>query len=557
MSFLHGTEVLEQTSGARSVPDVPASIIGLLCTAPDADPSVFPLNEVVLLNSDPVIAAKLDTTGNGRGTALDAINLIYAQGGAKVIVVRVAEGNTLDETMSNIVGSPVTRTGVWAFLTAQSKLGEQPKILIAPGFTSQRTIGAVTNVVVTGGGSGYTSATVDFTMGSGATATATVSAGAVTAVSVVTGGADYASGATAVFTGGGAGAHGAAATVTIVSGVVTAVTITSGGTGYSSAPTVTILPAAGAAATATAVISSGVITGITMTRSGFSYATAPTVLITGDGLGATAVATVAPAANPAVAELESVAQRIRAIWIKDGPNSTDASAVVDRNDYGSNRGFIVDPAVLVWNTKLSTNISMPASSAVAGLIAQVDNDEGYWVSPSNHTISGIVGTARPIDFNIADPNTQSNYLNANQIATIVRTSGFRLWGNRTPSADPLWAFLSVRRTCDLAYDELERAFLWALDRGLTAGTVINIATTVNRFLRTQRTKGAIIDGRCWIDPKRNPVNQMAQGQLVASFDLEPPAPMERLTFLAYRNGNYYTEVLDKANSALQSQSLVA
>jgi uncharacterized protein len=554
MAFLHGTEVIEQKTGWRPLTqNNDIGVIGLIGTAPDADAAAFPLNTTVMLDADPVLAEKLDLVGANAGTLRDAIDLIYKQGSAKVIVVRVAEGTTTDQTVANILGNVVARTGVWAFLTAKSKLGFAPKILIAPGFTSQRTIGAVTNTVMTAPGSGYTYANVQFTTGSGANVTASITGSSVNSATVVAGGANYLTGATAVFTGG--GGTGATATVTLTGGVVSAVTIIAGGTGYTSAPTITIVPVAGAAAAGTATINAGLITGITMTRAGFSYALPPNILITGDGAGAGATATIGNAANAVTAEIQAISGRLRAAWIKDGPNSTDAAAIQDRGDYDDSRGYMIDPQSLVEDTTLKTIVSKPSSAAIAGMLSRVHNEEGYWVSPSNHVIYGIVGTARPIEFNISDPNTQAQILNSKEVSTIVRTNGFRVWGNRSLSSDPQWAFLSVRITADLIYDALDQSFLWAMDRGLNGTSVLNIAESVNRYLRDERSKGAILNGRCWIDPKRNSIAQLSQGHLVASFDIEPPAPMERLTFLAYRNGGYYTEVFDSAARAMQSQAL--
>ena len=33
---------------------------------------------------------------------------------------------------------------------------------------------------------------------------------------------------------------------------------------------------------------------------------------------------------------------------------------------------------------------------------------------------------------------------------------------------------------------------------------------------------------------------------MVSYDLEPPAPAERITFVAYRNDDYYTEMTEAA-----------
>lgn len=42
--FLHGVEVLEIDSGSRVIQTVKSSVIGIVGTAPNADPGAFPLN---------------------------------------------------------------------------------------------------------------------------------------------------------------------------------------------------------------------------------------------------------------------------------------------------------------------------------------------------------------------------------------------------------------------------------------------------------------------------------------------------------------------------------
>lgn len=70
-----------------------------------------------------------------------------------------------------------------------------------------------------------------------ATGTSIVNSGAVTGVVITDGGSGYTSAPTVTFTGG--AGTGAAATATISNGVVTSVTVTTPGSGYTSAPTVT------------------------------------------------------------------------------------------------------------------------------------------------------------------------------------------------------------------------------------------------------------------------------------------------------------------------------
>ena len=115
------------------------SVVGLIGTAPVAQADVFPLNTPVFMYSDD--AGKRTALGSS-GTIPDALNLINAQLGefqvaAKVVVVRVEEAETPEGTIANIVGDGIS-AGLEAFIQAGPMLGVIPRLLCAPGFTSQR-----------------------------------------------------------------------------------------------------------------------------------------------------------------------------------------------------------------------------------------------------------------------------------------------------------------------------------------------------------------------------------------------------------------------------------
>lgn len=255
------------------------------------------------------------------------------------------------------------------------------------------------------------------------------------------------------------------------------------------------------------------------------------------------------AANPVVTELLGIASRLRAVIIADGPNTNSTDAITYRDDWGSDRVYVVDPGVKVWDTLTSTSVVRPASARVAGLMAKMDKTRGYWWSPSNQVINGIVGAARPIDFGLSDVNCEANLLNENEVATIVHRNGYRLWGNRTCATDPIWAFLSVRRTADMIYESVEQAFLWAMDRPMSANLFLDIQESVNAFLRHQMAVGALLGGKCWLDPTLNTKDQLMAGKLYMDFDLEPPAPLEHLIFRAHRESGYYEELVEQVLNA--------
>ena len=390
--FLHGIETVEVDDGIRPIQTVKSSIIGLIGTAPDADADAFPLNTPVLIAGDPRAAENL----GDNGTLKDALDDIFDQVWAMVVVVRVEEGVDTAATLTNIVGDSSALSGVYAFTAAQNEVKVIPRILIAPGFTGSRP----------------------------------------------------------------------------------------------------------------------------------------------DDL-----------ANPVVSELVGIAERLRAVIIADGPNTTYADAITYREDWGSDRVFVVDPGVKVWDTATSANVVRPASGRVAGLIAKRDATNGYWWSPSNMEINGITGAARPVNFGLNDANTEANLLNENEVATIVQSNGYRLWGNRTCSSDSLWAFLPVRRTVDMIYESVEAAFLWAMDRPMSANLVLDIQESVNAYLRHQRAIGALLGGRCWMDPTLNTSDQLMAGKLYMDYDLEPPAPLEHLTFRAHREDGYYDELVEQVLNA--------
>jgi phage tail sheath protein FI len=248
-------------------------------------------------------------------------------------------------------------------------------------------------------------------------------------------------------------------------------------------------------------------------------------------------------ANTVVSNMQAIADRLRAVIIADGPSTTDADAYTYAGDFGSKRVYLVDPFV----NKTDSNglpYRAPSSACVAGLIAKNDNENGFWWSPSNQNINGITGTDRAIDFTLGDPNCRANLLNGANIATIIRQNGFRLWGNRTLSSDPKWAFLSVVRTADIINDSLLRAHLWAVDRGITKTYIQDVVDSVNAYLRHLVSIGAILGGNCWADPDLNTPDQIAQGKVYFDFDFTPPFPAEHITFRSHLVNDYIDTIFN-------------
>ena len=153
--------------------------------------------------------------------------------------------------------------------------------------------GSVTSINVTNGGSGYTTQPIVSIVGGGATsgnqafATAQITEGTVTGITIVNGGAGYTSVPTISISGG--GGTGATA-VAVCRGPVDSINIVNTGSQYSYEPTINLISGSGAVAYPS--ILNGKIESIIVTFGGSAYFGPPDVVITGDGIGATAFATV-------------------------------------------------------------------------------------------------------------------------------------------------------------------------------------------------------------------------------------------------------------------------
>ena len=245
--------------------------------------------------------------------------------------------------------------------------------------------------------------------------------------------------------------------------------------------------------------------------------------------------------NAVRAELDTIANRLRAVAVISGLNTQDEDVIVDAGDYGSKRLYMVDPYVQTfWNGSISNE---DATARVAGLIAKIDNDKGFWWSPSNNILAGVLGTQRPIDFVMGDANARANLLNEANVATVINEQGYRLWGNRTLSSDAKWAFLSVVRTADIINDSILKAHLWAVDRNITKTYLEEVAEGVNAYLRDLKNIGAILGGKCWANPDLNSPSNIAQGKVYFDFDFTPPYPAEHITFRSILTNGYLSEVI--------------
>lgn len=285
------------------------------------------------------------------------------------------------------------------------------------------------------------------------------------------------------------------------------------------------------------VLASGQRTGLQALRDGKSLFNAqPRLLIAPGHTSKQAVATA----------LDSLAQKLRAIGIIDGPGTTDEAAMAYADNFGSRNLFMVDPGVQYWDTGVSKTVDAPGSAWAAGLFAWTDAEYGFWASPSNKEFVGITGTTRPVEYLDGDETCRANLLNNANIATIIRDDGYRLWGNRTLSSDPKWAFVTRVRTLFILMDAVQAGHKWAVDRSITKTYVKDVTDGLEAFMRDLKAQGAIINFEVYPDTELNTASQIAQGKVFWRIRFTDVPPAENPNFLFEVTDQWMTEVLEAA-----------
>lgn len=260
------------------------------------------------------------------------------------------------------------------------------------------------------------------------------------------------------------------------------------------------------------------------------------------------------------AALDAMAQKIRGIALVDSaPNVPIGTAIANRGlagaafDTSSKRavlcypqetltdtgivptGVVINPSGIPVQTQANSVAESPYSQWVAGAIAAKDVDKGYWWSPSNTQLNGILGPDVTLYASVVDPNSDVNNLNAEGIVTVFNAfgTGLRVWGNRSaafPTYTTADVFISVRRTMDVIEESVELAALQFIDQPITNGLITAILASVNSFIRSLVQRGALVAGSAGYDPAENPASQLAAGQIVFDLDVMPPPPAERISF---------------------------
>lgn len=232
---------------------------------------------------------------------------------------------------------------------------------------------------------------------------------------------------------------------------------------------------------------------------------------------------------PVATELVAVAQQLRAFaYVSAWECATKEEAVAYRDNFGAREVMVIWPDFISWNTTANAAAPAPATARALGLRAKLDQQVGWHKTLSNIPVNGVTGISRDVFWDLQNPATDAGYLNANEVTTLIQEGGFRFWGSRTCSDDPLFAFENYTRTAQVLADTIAEAHLWAIDKPMHPSLVRDIIEGINAKFRELKALGLIVDANCWYDEAANSATTLKDGKLYLDYDYTPVPPLENL-----------------------------
>jgi len=165
-----------------------------------------------------------------------------------------------------------------------------------------------------------------------------------------------------------------------------------------------------------------------------------------------------------------------------------------------------------------------------GLRAKIDEEIGWHKTLSNIAVNSVTGVTRDIYWDLQNPNTDAGLLNSHDVTALIQRDGFRFWGNRTCSDDPLFCFENYTRTAQILADTIAEAHMWAIDKPLTPTLVKDILDGINAKFRQLTAQGYLVGGNAWYNEDINESATLKDGKLWLDYDYTPVPPLEDLTF---------------------------
>ncbi|HGM5048820.1 TPA: phage tail sheath protein [Serratia marcescens] len=246
--------------------------------------------------------------------------------------------------------------------------------------------------------------------------------------------------------------------------------------------------------------------------------------------------------------LAGICQQLRAFgYISAYGCKTVQEATKYRDNFSQRELMLIWPDFVSWNTTANQSDIAYATARALGLRAKIDTETGWHKTLSNVGVNGVTGITASVFWDLQAPGTDADLLNQACVTTLIRKDGFKFWGSRTCSDDPLFMFENYTRTAQVLADTMAEAHLWAVDRPVTPTLVRDMIDGINAKFRELKSAGLIIDGNCWYDESANTVATLKAGKLFIDYDYTPVPPLEDLTLRQRITDRYLANLAASVN----------
>lgn len=245
-----------------------------------------------------------------------------------------------------------------------------------------------------------------------------------------------------------------------------------------------------------------------------------------------------------VAEMVIAARKLRAMVYASAIGDDVAEVTTYRDEFAARE------LMLIWPDS-SPDFAGDIIARTLGLRARIDEEQGWHKTVSNVPFYGVTGTTKNVHFDLLDNDTDAGVLNDAQVTTIIRQSGYRLWGNRTTAGEdqPEFSFESAVRTSHALQDIIATAVQPFLDQPMTVARVKDLMETVNAEFRQLAVEGKIMGAEIFFDADANPPQQLAAGRPNFRIQYTSVAPMENPQVSLVITDFYYSGFADQLANA--------
>jgi phage tail sheath protein FI len=239
-------------------------------------------------------------------------------------------------------------------------------------------------------------------------------------------------------------------------------------------------------------------------------------------------------------ESVAAAERIGALAVLDAPSEwTSAAAAIagiGSSDFASLRrpnAALYFPRVEAVDPLTGSTRTMPASGAIAGVMARNDATRGIWTAPAGEEagldVAGLSVQVSPAEIDIL------NGLQVNTLRTVL--DRHIVWGARTLAdisvGDSDWKYVPVRRLALQVEHSLRRGLRWAAFEPNDQSLWAQVSDAVEEFLQRLFRRGALAGAtpreayfvRCGLGSSMTQAD-LDQGRIIVEVGIAPLRPAE-------------------------------